>query len=199
VLLRTDPAGDPDLQIFFIEAPLHGRFVPRPEDGYSVVFSLMTPVSRGTVRLAGPDPGLAPLIDPRYLTDDHDVERMLTGLRIAREIGSAEALSPSREVPPGEPHAYLRDTVSSYYHAAGTCRIGHDGTAVVDSELRVHGIEGLRVADASVMPSIVSANTNATVLAIAERAAALVRGGAGHRPPTITGPRPGSGRTPRSR
>jgi choline dehydrogenase len=108
---------------------------------------------------------------------------VLTGLDAAREIGTAAALGPVRdtEVFPG-PAAqadpmlrdYLSRTVSTYFHPVGTCKIGTDATSVVDPELRVHGVDGLRVADASVMPRIVSANTNATVLAIAEKAADLL-------------------------
>jgi choline dehydrogenase-like flavoprotein len=176
VLLRTGLSDDPDIQIIFNERPLRARFTPGPENGYSVVFSLMTPISRGTVRLAGADPARAPLIDPNYLADEHDVNRMIAGLEVARAIGSQRALSPMWEVDPGEPRAFLRASAAGYFHASGTCRIGRDGLAVVDSHLQVHGIGGLRVADASVMPSIVSANTNATVLAIAERAAAVIIG-----------------------
>jgi choline dehydrogenase len=183
VLLRTDPSAAPDMQILFLEAPVHPRWVPGPEDGYSIIFSLMTPASRGTVWLAGADPLLPPLIDPNMLDDERDVRRMVAGLRVAREIGTAEALAPVRdkELFPGtdadtddELAAYLRATVTGYFHAAGTCRIGSDPMAVVDPLLRVHGIANLRIADASVMPSLVSGNTNATVLGIAERAASLL-------------------------
>jgi choline dehydrogenase len=109
---------------------------------------------------------------------------MVSGLRIAREIGAAPALVPwcGGEALPGADvrdedglRAYLRENIRSYSHYAGTCRIGADESAVVDTELRVHGVTGLRVADASVMPAPVSANTNATVYAIAERAANLLR------------------------
>lgn len=110
---------------------------------------------------------------------------MVVGLRRAREVGASKALSAWRghELVPGiaaQNDTELRDAVhrsaSTLFHAVGTCRIGTDGGAVVDPELRVHGVEGLRVADASVMPSIVSTNTCATVLAIAEPAAALITG-----------------------
>jgi choline dehydrogenase len=147
--------------------------------------SLMAEFSRGSVRLASGTPGAAPVIDPRYYTDARDLEMMVAGLRMAREIGGAPALAPWRgtEALPGaevrdedDLRAYLRRNIRSYSHYAGTCRIGADETAVVDTELRVHGISGLRVADASVMPSPVSANTNATVYAVAERAADLIRG-----------------------
>jgi choline dehydrogenase len=144
----------------------------------------MLPRSRGTVRLASAEPGTPPLIDPDYYADPHDVEILAAGLRAAREIGRAAALDKWRggEVLPGPDvnddaslRAYLRRNLRSYAHPGGTCRIGPDEEAVVDTDLRVHGISGLRVADASVMPSAPSANTNATVYAIAERAAGLIQ------------------------
>jgi choline dehydrogenase len=186
VLFRSQPAAAPDLQVIFVEKPVRPRWELGPEDGYSVVFALMIPASRGTIRLASADPDQPPLIDPAYLTDPHDVERMLTGLRAAREIGTADALAPYRdkELFPGPAawtdaalRAYLTHTVSTYFHPAGTCKIGIDAMSVVGPELRVHGVDGLRIADASVMPTPVSANTNATVLAIAERAASMLRAG----------------------
>jgi choline dehydrogenase len=113
--------------------------------------------------------------------DDHDLTTMVAGLRLAREIGRASALDPwrDREIGPGPDddaglRAYVRETLASYCHPVGTCRIGRYDMAVVDTDLRVHGISGLRVADGSVIPSIPSANTNATVYAIAERAAELI-------------------------
>src|SRR6185437_922960 len=138
--------------------------------------------------LRGSDPADPPVIDPNYLADERDVERLMLGCQLAREIGEARALKEwhGAEVRPGPdsvgPDAlryYVRDNVNTYFHPVGTCRIGTDPDtgAVVDLELRVHGLAGLRVADASVMPSIPSANTNATVLAIAERAADLIREG----------------------
>ena len=135
------------------------------------------------MRLSGPEPFDPPLIDPAFLTDERDVDRMVTGLRMAREVGAAPALDGVRDAEefPGLGAEsttvlaqYVRDTVTPYFHPVGTCRMGIDGAAVVDPELRVHAVAGLRVADASVMPSIVAANTNATVLAIAERAAAIL-------------------------
>ena len=127
----------------------------------------------------------APLIDPGLLTDERDMRTMLTALRLTREIGGAQALAEWRadEVQPGlsvrteaQERDYLRRSTGSYSHPVGTCRLGSDERAVTDPELRVRGIDGLRVADASIMPSIPGANTNATVLAIAERAAAVIAG-----------------------
>jgi choline dehydrogenase len=109
---------------------------------------------------------------------------MLAGLRVAREIGTSKAMTPWRgeEVLPGaamegaeQLRAFLRRGVGTYFHGVGTCRIGTDASAVTDTQLRVHGVDRLRVVDASVMPSIPAANTNATVLAIAERAADIMK------------------------
>jgi len=183
-LVRSQPQLDhPDLQILFVDIPLLPPVLGGPESGYTIAAALMQPSSRGTVRLASADPQAAPVLDPRYLSDPDDVQTMVTGLELAREIGQAKALTPWRaeEALPG-PGAdsgeavrqYADQTMQSYFHPVGTCRMGTDALSVVDPTLRVHGINGLRIADASVMPSIVSANTNATVYAIAERAAALI-------------------------
>jgi choline dehydrogenase len=182
-LVRSVPQGAPDLEMIFAEVPVHPRWSPGPEDGYSVVFGLMTPASRGTLRLASTDPNRAPLVDPGYLTDPCDVTRMVEGLRLARTVGAARALAPFRdkELFPGADaetdaacRAYLRSTITTFFHPVGTCKIGTDDMAVVDPQLKVHGIGHLRIADASVMPSVPSGHTNAPVLAIAERAASLL-------------------------
>jgi choline dehydrogenase len=188
-LVRSDAALDaPDLQIFFVDVaqlPDSGGYAGALVNGYSIRPSLMRPASRGTVRLAKPEAGTSPLLDPGYLSDERDISAMVAGIRMAREIGRAAALQPWRDVElaPGPQaddetalRAYLRATLGSYCHPVGTCRLGTDADAVVDLELRVHGVEGLRVADGSVIPSIPSANTNATVYAIAERAAELIAG-----------------------
>ena len=204
-LLASDSAADsPDIQILLLAAQLTASFTVRPEPGCSIAAALMRPRSRGTIRLATADAGTAPVLDPNYYGVDHDLTTMIAGLRLAREISHAPALDPWRgeQMRPGpEAHddaslrAYLRATLNSYKHPVGTCRIGEDDTAVVDTNLRVHGISHIRVADASVMPSIPTANTNATVYAIAERAAALIdpdRHAAHPRPATNTrshGPR----------
>ena len=154
-----------------------------PARGYGLRVSVMSPHSRGTVRLANGNPGTLPVIDPRYYSDRRDLLVMRDGLRIARELGRSKSLGPWRaaEFFPGpdvredaELDAYVRASLGSYHHPVGTCRMGTDPLAVVDAELRVRGIHGLRVADASVMPTIPTANTNATVYAIAERAADLL-------------------------
>ncbi|WP_433290959.1 GMC family oxidoreductase [Pseudonocardia sp. CA-142604] len=185
-LVRSSSAADvPDLQLLFTVIPHHAPVLVGPENGYSIGFSAMLPHSRGTVRLNCAVPTGVPLVDPAYLTDERDMDVMIAGLEIAREIGRAPALDPWRgeEVLPDPSvrdergmRSFLRTNLLTYFHGVGTCRIGIDDGAVVAPDLRVHGIVGLRVADASVMPSIVSANTNATVYAIAERAADLLSG-----------------------
>jgi choline dehydrogenase len=152
----------------------------------SYTFGIATiPDSRGWVRLASADPKAAPFINPNYLGEDSDVRRLLFGIGKARELNTTNPFSKwgAREVLAGEhiqDEAGLRDFISrgtgTYYHPVGTCKIGTDDAAIVDSELRVHGIEGLRVADASVMPTVVCVNTNAASIMIGEKAADLVRG-----------------------
>lgn len=183
-LLRTeDCIPNPDIQIQAHLIPYSPALVSQPEHGYSIAVSVAVPHSRGTVRLAGGDVRQKPLIDPRYLNDERDIDILVAGLLIARRIGSAPPFSrwKATEVTPTADdndaagwRAIVRRGVSSEFHPVGTCHIGVGGLAVVDPGLRVHGVAGLRVADASVMPSITSLNPNATVIAIAERAAILI-------------------------
>ena len=152
--------------------------------GVTLNSTLARPRSRGTVRLASADPKAAPLIDPNFWGDPYDREMSLRGLEIAREIMRQPALRPfvRKEVLPG-PGATEADVLDyaigiakTDHHPVGTCRMGADGMAVVDPELRLRGIDGLRVCDASVMPSINSSNTNAPTIMIGEKASDLVRG-----------------------
>ena len=183
----TEDLVGPDLQILLISQPYRSQNLagPDPDGGYAIGFSAMLPHSRGTVRLASRDHTVGTLIDPNYLGDPRDRQVMIDGLRIAQKIGNATALAHWRgaEAQPGRPLQgddavldYLRESLVVYFHYAGTCRVGTDDLAVVDPDLRVRGISRLRVADASIMPSPVSGNTNATVFAIAERAAHLIAG-----------------------
>jgi choline dehydrogenase len=184
VLRTAGDAGAPDLQILFVDsAAVIGLDVP---DTYLIGVCALQPHSHGAVTLAGRDPELAPIVDPNYLCDERDMATMVRGFGIAREIGNAPALQPWRaeEIAPGPSvddeeslRGFIRATTSSYYHPVGTCAVGETAESVVDSELRVHGIRGLRVVDASVMPSLPSNNTLATVYAIAERGAELIRRG----------------------
>ncbi|MEM0947186.1 MAG: GMC family oxidoreductase N-terminal domain-containing protein [Pseudomonadota bacterium] len=152
--------------------------------GVTLNSSFARPRSRGTVRLASSDPKDAPLIDPNFWSDPYDREMSLRGLNMAREILRQPALAPfvRKEVLPGPgktPEEILEYAISiakTDHHPVGTCRMGNDDMAVVDPELKLHGIEGLRVCDASVMPSINSSNTNAPAIMIGEKASDLVRG-----------------------
>ena len=175
----------PDFQILFVDAPGHISTGEAVDHGYSIAAILTQPRSGGTVRLADAKPGTAPLLDPNYYGDDHDLTTMVTALRAAREIGQASALGSwrAKEAAPGPDagddaglRAYVTETLGTINHPVGTCPIGTGDHGVVDLDLRVRvrGITGLRVADASVMPSIVAGYPNAAVYAIAERAAELI-------------------------
>jgi choline dehydrogenase len=184
--LRSTRSGTyPDLHLFPILLPLAPAGCQPPAAGFVLVASVVAPASVGSVRIACADPQAAPLIDPGFLRETSDLDRLAEGLALARRVAASVPLSGlhAREVWPGADvrtraglRSYIRRTVASYYHPAGTCRMGSGGDAVVDTQLRVRGLAGLRVADASVMPSIPNAHPNATVLAIAERAAELISG-----------------------
>jgi choline dehydrogenase len=183
--LRSPHAGDwPDLELFPILLPLAAHGFRPPEHGYALSVSVVAPDSSGSVTLASADPAAAPVIDPGFLRDGRDVDRFEAGLDLIRRAAAIDALARlGTEIHPGpdtrtrdELRDYIRRGVGSHYHPAGTCRLGDDGdaSAVVDLELRVRGVEGLRVADASVLPVIPNVPLNATVLAVAEKAAALL-------------------------
>jgi choline dehydrogenase len=142
---------------------------------------MVQPFSRGTVRLSATEH--RPIIDPNYFGDDRDMQTMIKGIHIAREIGMAKALNGWRaeEVSPGPAlvsdvglRTFVKKNASSYTHLVGTCAMGDTALSVVDDQLRVRGIDGLRIADASVIPTVPSTNTAATVYALAERAAEMV-------------------------
>ncbi|MER7930703.1 GMC family oxidoreductase N-terminal domain-containing protein [Streptomyces sp. NPDC096057] len=182
-LLRSTPDADgPDVQIIFIDIPLPNAVAP-VQNGFTIGISPMRPVSRGSLRISSADPYAAPVIDPRYFTAEEDVRAVLSGITTARRIAWSDALATwgIEEISPGLSAVdekslaeHARRNFGSYCHPVGTCLMGEDEMSVVDSELRVRGLDGLRVADGSVIPAIPSNNTNATVYAIAERAAELL-------------------------
>jgi choline dehydrogenase len=188
--VHTENAGDaPDVQFHFAPGYFfnHGLDEPTVENGFSIGVTQLRPDSRGEIRLASGDPADAPLIDPNYFDAEGDMAVHVEGVRMAREIAttgplaelSAGEIRPGPEVRSDEGlAAAIRQGAETVYHPVGTCRMGSDDDAVVDDRLRVHGLEGLRVVDASVMPTLTGGNTNAPTYMIAERAAAMIRGGA---------------------
>jgi choline dehydrogenase-like flavoprotein len=185
--IRTLPESDrPDLQIVFQPARRNPKPFPIPlGHGYAIVIVCIYPRSTGRVSLSGPDPLAEPLIDPELGSDEADLRTLLRGLKMARPILAHPAFAKyhAREVFPGPEIAsdqqwleHIRRTLTTVHHPGSTCRMGPAGDNVVDSELRVHGLEQLRVADASIYPRLVGANTNASVVAIAEKASDMILG-----------------------
>jgi choline dehydrogenase len=176
----------PDIEIVWAPVPYidHGSVKPAGH-GVTAGVVLLQPESRGTVRLASADPGAAPAIDPNYLSDPQgrDLATFREGVRIARRVLSTRALAPYSGAPMEPAHertddesltAFIAEQAETLYHPCGTCRMGRDAASVVDPELRVRGVTGLRVADASVMPRINRGHTHAPTIAIAERAAEIL-------------------------
>ena len=175
----------PDLQLHFVIGKLinHGR-TNSWGHGFSCHLCLLRPRSRGSVRLANADPSAMPLVDPNFLGDPDDVERMVRGFKLMRGIltqpalasaGMHELRASASVQTDAEIESFLRNRTDTIYHPAGSCRMGRDTDAVVDSRLKVHGMSGLRVVDGSVMPRLVSGNTNAPIIMIAEKAADMIR------------------------
>ncbi|WP_160154214.1 GMC family oxidoreductase [Microbulbifer sp. ALW1] len=181
----SSKAGEhPDIQFHLSAAPLfsHGQD-KRPGNGYSLHACALRPLSRGHIRLASRDPSAAPLIQPNYLEAADDLQVMVEAFEMAREIIAQSELQTlhKRWWNPGECLTqrdaianFIRQQAESIYHPVGTCKMGADENAVVDHELRVRGVDGLRVVDASIMPTLISGNTNAPVIAIAEKAAEMI-------------------------
>ena len=170
-----------DLEIVFAAGHYVDHGVASPGGhGFSLIPALLTPRSRGQIRLTSSNPEDAPAIDPAYLFDDTDLERLTEGVRFARRLLEQTAFAKYRGAPVQgqvlEPEEHVHQWGQTLYHPAGSCKMGTDESAVVDASLRVQGVTGLRVADASVMPLIPRAHTNATTLLIAEKAAQLLRG-----------------------
>jgi choline dehydrogenase-like flavoprotein len=176
----------PDVQVVFQAARRNRGTFPFPlGHGFAISIVGLYPKSRGRVRLAGSNPLAAPLVDPQLLSHPDDVAMMLRGLKVGRQVTRASSFARYRavEVQPGpgaEDDAalveYIRRAAATVHHPCGSCRMGPYERAVVDEKLRVHGVEALRVVDASVFPSVVGGNTNAAVVMIAEKAADMIRG-----------------------
>lgn len=185
--IRSDPALErPDLQLHFVVGIVdeHARKL-HPGFGYSCHVCILRPHSRGEVGLSSHDPLSPPRIDPRFLSDERDMALMLKGAKMTRAIMEAEALKPYRKkeiytagkTTDAEIIAEIRARCDTIYHPVGTCRMGRDAMAVTAPDLKVRGVEGLRVVDASVMPTLIGGNTNAPTIMIAEKTAAAMRAG----------------------
>ena len=181
--------AEPDLQLYGVMAAGrdHARYLPA-RAGFTLHSTLQRPNSRGEIRLHSADPVEQPAIDPRYFASDPDgadLRTLVAGVRINRRIAASEPLAalvdyeitPSAEAQTDAELAdYVRGHCTTLYHPSSTCRMGTDPMAVVDPQLKVHGLDGLRVADASIFPKMISANLNATVIMTAERCARYVAG-----------------------
>jgi choline dehydrogenase len=169
----------PDLQPIVLSAPIYDARLSGPENAFTIGAGLVRPVSRGSVRLRSTDPEDALDIDSGMLRAEADMEATVACVELCRTIAQSEPLASdwiARELHPGsrDVREFIRETVDSYAHPVGTCRMGTDVDAVVDPELRVRGVEGLRVADASIMPVIPSGNTAAPTVMIGEKASDLL-------------------------
>ena len=187
--IKSDEQQDiPDLQIHMTAAPLDNHALDLRftlQWAYSCHICDLRPKSRGTVRLKSRNPAEAPAIDPRYLSDPADVETLLKGIKHVRNIMVQPAFDHCRgdEIFPGsdvqtdeELVEFIRKKADTIYHPVGTCKMGDDDMAVVDTELKVHGLENLWVVDASIMPTLVGGNTNAPTVMIAHKAADIMLG-----------------------
>ncbi len=173
----------PDTQPVCFHIPIYREGMTGPENAFTLVGGLIRPESRGEIQLRSPDPDVPPLLDPRCLSVQADLDALAASVELCREIGRQRAfaewvddeLYPGRDVrTPAQLRDYVRSTAASYHHQAGTCRMGQNEQAVVDPELRVRGVDGLRVADASIMPFVTTGNTNAPAIMIGEKAAELM-------------------------
>jgi choline dehydrogenase len=186
--LKTRPDLDiPDIHITFVPGlNLETTRAGQGQHGYLINFYQLRPESRGEIRITGPNAATAPRIDPNYLAAEADRRCMRDGVRLAARIGArqplagfdAGAISPlvGDLADDAAIDAWVAGSSNTIFHPVGTCRMGSDADAVVDSELRLRGVDGLRVVDASVMPTIVGGNTSAPTMMIAEKAADMILG-----------------------
>ena len=174
----------PDLQFLLSPALWIGSAIAPHIPGFSLFLALVKPQSRGTVTLRSRHFADPPVIQVNYLQHEADLPVLVEGIKIARRLAHADAFAEivGQELAPGLDiasdaaiAAYIRQAMNTYWHPVGTCKMGSDRMAVVDPELRVHGVEGLRVVDASIMPTITTGNTNAPTIMIGEKAAALIK------------------------
>lgn len=184
-LKTREDLDKPDVQLHFVVAPVedHARTLLLGH-GFSCHVCLLRPRSRGEVTLASKDPQAPPVIDPAFFQDPQDLEDMVAAFKLTRRLMQAPVIASwitqdlhTAEINDDEQiRSLLRRRTDSVYHPVGTCRMGVDTLAVVDPELRVHGLQGLRIVDASVMPTLIGGNTNAPTIMIAEKAVDLIRG-----------------------
>jgi choline dehydrogenase len=184
--IKTRPDLDrPDIQfhLYPFSTDRKDKPVLHPFSAFTLTVCQVRPYSRGYVRIKSADPLVPPAISPNYLSDPRDAEVLAAGMQMAKKVAAAEPLASmiKSEKEPGlsmrsddELLSFLRAKAMSVYHPVGTCRMGHDENAVVDDELKVHGVFGLRVVDASIMPTLISGNTNAPSIMIGEKGAELV-------------------------
>ena len=182
---KTDPAqSGPDIQVGFVHVPFDVIIGQSNPNAVSILPGVVRPTSRGWIRLASSNPLDKPLVNPNYLATEADALRLMDGVKLARRIFATRAFSgwateellPGRDVATDEQlREFVRQRADSYHHQVGSCKMGVDDMAVVDPSLRVHGLERLRVADASVMPTVPSGNCNAGILMIAEKCADLLK------------------------
>ncbi len=188
--IRTrDGLDRPDIQLVFQPARRNlGKLMTFPlpvGHGFQITAVLLYPKSRGSISLNSPDPAEAPLIDPNLLAVPEDADSVIRGLKLARRAFASPAFAPlkAEELLPGaavqtddQMRDYIKRSLNTVHHPAGSCRMGADAESVVDPELKVRGIQGLRVVDASIMPFVIGGNTNAPVVMIAEKAADMILG-----------------------
>jgi choline dehydrogenase len=178
--------ASPDINIVQIELPHASEVIAKkyapPPTSWALCAGLVAPKSRGTLRLKSANPADKPIVDAKFLSHSDDLAALAAGIEVCRELGNSKAMKPfaKREVAPGkkldkaEMENFVRDGATTFFHEVGTCRMGKDKEAVVDPQLKVNGVRGLRVADASIMPRIVNAATMATCVLIGERMAEIL-------------------------